>query len=130
MPADALNEIMQIAVTVTDIPRAVAFYRDKLGLPLLFEMPNMAFFQVGSVRLMCGLAEGDRRETLSSVIYYRIADLPATVDALKARGIDFESDPHMIARMPDHDLWLAFLRDPDGNPIGLMSEVRAAVPNA
>jgi methylmalonyl-CoA/ethylmalonyl-CoA epimerase len=130
MPADALNEIMQIAVTVTDIPRTVAFYRDKLGLPLLFQMPTMAFFQVGSVRLMFGLAEGDAGATFSSAIYYRIADLPATVDALKARGVEFESDPHMIAKMPDHDLWLAFLRDPDGNPVGLMSEVRAGAPNA
>ena len=130
MPADALNEIMQIAVTVTDIPRTVAFYRDKLGLPLLFQMPTMAFFQVGSVRLMFGLDENDKRETLSSAIYFRIADLPATVDALKARGIAFESDPHMIAKMPDHDLWLAFLRDPDGNPIGLMSEVRPTASNA
>ena len=124
MPADVLGEIMQIAVTVSDIPRAVAFYRDRLGLPLLFELPAMAFFQAGSVRLMLATQEQDKGERFSSAIYYRVSDLPATVAALAARGVEFESKPHMIAKMPDHDLWLAFLRDPDRNPIGLMSEVR------
>lgn len=123
MPADALDEIMQIGLTVSDLPRAVAFYRDQLGLKLLFEVPALAFFQVGTVRLMLGLPEQDG-ERFGSPIYFRIRDLPATVEALRARGVVFETEPHVVAKMPDHDLWLAFLRDPDDNPIGLMSEVR------
>jgi methylmalonyl-CoA/ethylmalonyl-CoA epimerase len=126
MPAEPLRDIMQIALTVTDLPRAVAFYRDRLQLPLLFEVPRLAFFQAGAVRLMLGLPEDGTAAQAGSPIYFRIGDLPTTVEALKARGVTFESEPHLIAKMPDHDLWLAFLRDPDGNPIGLMSEVRNA----
>jgi methylmalonyl-CoA/ethylmalonyl-CoA epimerase len=124
MPAEPLREIMQIALTVTDLPRAVAFYRDTLQLPLLFEVPRLAFFQAGSIRVMLGLPEAGAPAHAGTPIYFRIGDLPATVEALEARGVAFESRPHLIAKMPDHDLWLAFLRDPDGNPIGLMSEVR------
>lgn len=127
MPAEPLAEIMQIAVTVSDLSRAVAFYRDTLGLPLLFEAPpGLAFFKAGTIRLMLGAAEPGAEVRPGSPIYYRIGDLPATVTALEAKGVTFEVAPHLVAKMPDHDLWLAFFRDPDGNPIGLMSEVRSA----
>ena len=117
-----LNRIGQIAVTVTDLERAVAFYRDSLGMRLLFQVPNMAFFDCGGVRLMLGLPEKPG-QTLSSVIYYKVDEIQQACEVLSSRGVEFEAKPHLIAKMPDHDLWMAFLRDPDRNLLSLMCEV-------
>lgn len=118
-----LSTIGQIGSTVTDLPQAVAFYRDKLGLRHLFDAGTMAFFDCGGVRLM--LSTGEKpSERYNSILYFRVDDIQAAHDLLKDRGVSFEREPHMIARMPDHELWMAFLRDPDGNVLGLMSEVR------
>jgi methylmalonyl-CoA/ethylmalonyl-CoA epimerase len=115
----------QVAVAVADLGRAVAFYRDVLGLPLLFEAPpGLAFFDCGGVRLMLTTPQGPERDHRTSVLYYRVADLPAAAAAVAARGAALESEPHLVARLPDHELWMAFLRDPDGNLLGLMSEER------
>jgi len=119
----SLSTIGQIAITVHDVERAAAFYRDTLGMPVLFQMPNMAFFNCGGIRLMLGLPEGTQ-ETFSSIIYYKVADIQATAAELKGRGVTFEQEPHFLARMPDHDLWMAFFRDPDKNLLALMSEVK------
>jgi methylmalonyl-CoA/ethylmalonyl-CoA epimerase len=113
----------QIAVTVQDVPRAVAFYRDALGLQYLFEASGMAFFECGGTRLMLSTTEKPD-STYGSIIYYRTGDIGAAAEALRAKGVQFESPPHLIAKMPDHDLWMAFLRDTEGNLLALMSEVR------
>lgn len=118
-----LSTIGQIAITVHDVPRAVEFYRDKLGISFLFEAPNMAFFNCGGVRLMMGPPEGIT-DCLSSVIYYKVDEIQAATMALKSRGVSFEEEPHLIAKMPDHDLWMAFFRDPDRNLLALMCEVK------
>jgi methylmalonyl-CoA/ethylmalonyl-CoA epimerase len=118
----AISSIGQIALTVKDLPRAVAFYRDTLGLPFLFEAANMAFFRCGDVRLMLSPSENPQA-THSSIVYYKTPDIQAMSDALTARGVTFESPAHMIAKMPDHDLWMAFFRDTEGNLLALMSEV-------
>jgi len=118
-----VSSIGQIALTVTDLPRAVAFYRDVLGLQYLFEASNMAFFDCGGVRLMISIS-GTPESTYSSIIYYRTADIQATSEKLRARGVIFESPARMIAKMPDHELWMAFFRDTEGNLLALMSEVR------
>jgi len=125
-PASALSltQIGQIALTVHDVPRAVAFYRDTLGMPLLFEMPNMAFFTCGGIRLLLGLPEKDKPETFSSILYYKVDDIQSAFRTLRSRGANAVNEPHMIARMPDHDLWLAEFRDPDNNAFALMSEVK------
>lgn len=115
--------IGQIALTVKDLARAVTFYRDVLGLRFLFEVPNMAFFSCGSVRLMLTLPETPEG-TYSSIVYYKTADIGELSATLTARGAVFESPARLIAKMPDHDLWMAFLRDTEGNLVGLMSEVR------
>jgi methylmalonyl-CoA/ethylmalonyl-CoA epimerase len=123
-PALALNRIGQIAVPVTDIDRAVGFYRDVLGMKFLFQAPpGLGFFDVGGVRLML---DGPARAQAgnSSVIYYKVDDLQAAFRILSGRGVRFEAEPHRIAKLPDHDLWMAFFRDPDRNLIALMSEVR------
>ncbi len=119
-----LSRIGQIAVNVHDIGRAVAFYRDTLGMRFLFEVPKMAFFDCGGVRLMLSLPERPEFDHPASVLYYRVEDIQGAFSVLKSRGVTFESEPHLIARMPDHELWMAFFRDPDNNTLGLMSEIR------
>jgi len=119
-----LSEIGQIAVNVHDLKRATAFYRDTLGMKFLFEVPNMAFFDCGAVRLMLGTAERPEFDHPASVIYYRVADLQQAYQVLRSRGARFEGAPHLIARLPDHELWMAFLRDSENNLLALMSEVR------
>ncbi len=118
-----LNAIGQIALTVTDVPRAVAFYRDVLGVPFIFEAPpNMAIFQAGDVRLLLGIAENDQ-QNFSSIVYFRVDDINAAYDALKERGVGFTHEPRLIHRGQQTDLWLAFFHDPDRNTLALMSEV-------
>jgi methylmalonyl-CoA/ethylmalonyl-CoA epimerase len=122
-PSPGLASIGQIGLTVKDLARAVAFYRDKLGLQYLFEAGNMAFFDCGGTRLM--LSPGESHNAgYSSIVYYKTENLQASFAALKDRGIGFEAEPRMIAKMPDHELWMAFLRDSEGNLLALMSEVR------
>jgi len=119
-----LSQIGQIAVPVSDVERAIAFYRDTLGMRFLFQAPpGLGFFDCGGVRLML---DGPARAQAgtSSVIYYRVPDLDAAFEALSARGVAFEAKPHVVAKLPDHELWMAFFRDPDANLLALMSEVR------
>ncbi|WP_456429549.1 VOC family protein [Rhodocaloribacter sp.] len=126
-PSDfGLTEIGQLAVPVRDIEQAVAFYRETLGMRFLFQAPpGLGFFDCSGVRLMLDASAGDRAEVGGSVLYFRVADLPAAFEALTARGVAFEAAPHLVAALPDHELWMAFFRDPDGNLLALMSEVRS-----
>ena len=118
-----ITAIGQIAVTVQDLKRAVAFYRDILGLKFLFETSGMAFFDCGGTRLM--LSTSDKADsTYGSIIYYKTDDIEASAATMRKEGVKFEAEPRMIAKMPDHDLWMAFLRDSEGNLLALMSEVR------
>ena len=124
MPA-SLGSIGQIAYTVSDVPRAVAFYRDAVGLKLLFEAPpGLAFFDCDGVRFMLSQPEGDFKPGASTVTYFRISDIEGTQKALRSRGVPFIDDPHLIARLPDHELWMCFFRDPDGHTLALMEEKR------
>jgi methylmalonyl-CoA/ethylmalonyl-CoA epimerase len=120
-----LSTIGQIAMTVTDVNRAIAFYRDTLGVKLLFQVTNMGFFDCGGVRLMLSVPEKPG-EIYASVLYFKVGDIQSACRDLAARGVSFEREAHLIARMPDHDLWMAFFRDPDRNLLALMSEVRRA----
>lgn len=123
--AFGLSQIGQIAVPVADIERAIAFYRDTLGMRFLFQAPpGLGFFDCAGVRLMLDAPAKAQAENYSSVIYYKVPDLQAAFETLSARGAAFEAKPHLIAKLPDHELWMAFLRDPDGNLLALMSEVR------
>ena len=119
----ALDKIGQIAINVKDMGRAVQFYRDTLGMKFLFEVPNLAFFDCGGVRLMMGAAEKAEFDHPASVIYYKVSDINASYESLKKRGVSFIDQPHLIAKLEDHDLWMVFLRDPEGNTLALMSEV-------
>src|SRR5215510_11186326 len=109
----ALNEIGQIALTVNDLDRAVTFYRDVLGAQHLFTAPpGLAFFAFGKVRLMLSKPEKSDGERFSSAIYLKAADIDRAHEILTGRGVTFEAQPHLVARMPDHELWMAFFRDP------------------
>ena len=120
-----LSHIRQIAITVADVEAALAFYRDALGLTFLFQpAPTLAFLQAGDVRLMLTTPQGAGAVGANSILYFTVDDIVATQAALVARGAKEERPPQLAARMPDHELWTGFLRDPDGNLVGLMEEKR------
>ena len=122
-----LQSIGQIAINVKDVARARNYYRDVLGLKHLFDAgPNLAFFQCGDVRLMLSPPAKPEHDNPGSIIYYRVADIAATHAAMIAKGASFEQGPHIVATMPDHELWMAFLRDSEGNLLALMEERRPA----
>ena len=118
-----LARIGQIAVTAHDLGRAVRFYRDTLGMRFLFEVPRMAFFDCGGVRLMLGVPESPEFDHPASIIYYAVDDIHAAHETLRSRGVTFLGTPHLVARLERHDLWLAPFRDSEGNVVELMSEV-------
>jgi methylmalonyl-CoA/ethylmalonyl-CoA epimerase len=120
-----LSQIGQIAISVQDVEKAVAFYRDVLGLKLLFQAPpGLAFFDCGGVRLMLARPEKPEFDHPASTLYFKVADIQQATATLESRGVRFEEEPHLIAKMPDHELWMAFFRDGERNLLGLMSEVR------
>jgi methylmalonyl-CoA/ethylmalonyl-CoA epimerase len=126
MPANSeikLSQIGQIALPATDLERAVQFYSQSLGLPHLFTVPNLAFFDCDGIRLMLGLPEAGDSFHPGSTIYFKVADIQTAYQALSERGVQFVDAPHLIARMDTYDLWMAFFRDSEGNLLSIMSEV-------
>jgi catechol 2,3-dioxygenase-like lactoylglutathione lyase family enzyme len=120
--APSLSQIGQIAIPVKDVERAIRFYRDTLGMRFLFQAGPLAFFDCGGVRLMLTVPETAEFDHPASVIYYRVADIEAAHTLLKTRGVAFSGEPHLIHKAPDHDLWMAFFKDSEGNTLALMTE--------
>ena len=119
-----VSRLGQVEVRAHDVKRATSFYQDLLGLKLLFEAPpGLAFFDCGGVRLMIDRPEKPEFDHPSSVLYFSVPDIQAAHAQLKQGGVRFEDEPHVIARMPDHDLWMTFFRDSEDNLMALMSEV-------
>jgi predicted enzyme related to lactoylglutathione lyase len=119
-----ITRLGQIAINAKDVERAAAFYQDVLGLKLLFKVPpGLAFFDCGGVRLMLDRAEKPEFDHPSSVLYFAVPDIQAAYGKLKESRVHFEDDPHLIAKMSTHDLWMTFFRDSEGNMLALMSEV-------
>ena len=119
-----IGSIGQIAIPVKDLSASMAFYRDVLGLPFLFQAPpDLAFFDCAGVRLMLTHPDKPEFEHPASIIYFKVVNIQESATVLRSRGVTFESDPHVIAKMPHYDLWMAFLRDPDHNLLALMCEV-------
>ena len=121
--AFGLAQIGQIAISVQDLERAVAFYRDKLGIQYLFMASNLAFFDCAGTRLMLSTPEPGQAHSGNSIIYFTVADIDAAYRELVERGVSFDDQPHIIADMGTYDLWMAFLRDSEHNLLGIMSEV-------
>jgi catechol 2,3-dioxygenase-like lactoylglutathione lyase family enzyme len=122
-PPLALDRIGQIAIGVHDVERAVAFYREQLGMRFLFEAGSLAFFDCGGVRLMLSTPETAEQEHPASVLYYQVVDIHDAYAQLRGRGVRFEDEPHLIANMDTYDLWMAFFRDSEGNMLAIMGEV-------
>jgi methylmalonyl-CoA/ethylmalonyl-CoA epimerase len=118
----ALNRIGQIAIAASDVDRAEAFYRDALGLRLLFRFGDLVFFDCCGVRLMIEKATDPAKIGAASTLYFASADIALGLRELEARGVIFIDRPRLIAPMEDHDLWMAFFKDPDGHLLALMQE--------
>ena len=124
VPGLGLDRIGQISIVVRDVARAVAYYRDVLGMKFLFSAgPTLAFFDCGGVRLMLGPASEPRFDHPASILYYRVPEIQAAFATLKGRGAIVEREPQLTANMGTYELWIGFLRDPDENILALMSEV-------
>jgi len=121
-----ITRLGQIAINLSDPERAVAFYRDILGLRPLFRAGPLAFFDCGGVRLMLSHAEKPEFDHPSSILYFSVPDIAAAYRQMVEAGAKFEGEPHLVAPMPDHDLWMAFFRDSENNLLALMSEVPRA----
>lgn len=120
-----LSTIGQIAIVVKDMDRAVAFYRDVLGMKFLFSAgPHLSFFDCGGIRIMLDIPQDKQFDHPSSIIYFKIADIEAAFKTLEQNKVAITGKPHKIAEMPDHDLWMGFFRDSEGNTLSLMSEVK------
>jgi methylmalonyl-CoA/ethylmalonyl-CoA epimerase len=121
-----ISRLGQIAINVHDVDRATAFYRDTLGLRLLFTAGGMAFFDCGGVRLMLARAEKPEFDHPSSVLYFMVPDIAAAHRQMLGSGARFEDEPHLLVKMPTYDLWMTFFRDSEQNLLALMSEVPRA----
>jgi methylmalonyl-CoA/ethylmalonyl-CoA epimerase len=115
-----LSQIGQIALPVADVDRAEAFYEKVVGLRKLYRFGHLSFFDCAGVRLLLEKAEGSIAP--QGCIYFRCADITLAVSELEKRGVTFTSKPHLIAKMDDHDLFMAFFTDPDGHTLALMQE--------
>jgi predicted enzyme related to lactoylglutathione lyase len=123
--APGITRLGQIHIRVHDVDRAADFYEKTLGLKLLFKAPpGLAFFDCGGVRLMLNRADKPEFDHASSILYFTVPDITAAHSSMKEAGVRFDDEPHMVARMPDHDLWMTFFRDSEDNLLALMSEVK------
>jgi methylmalonyl-CoA/ethylmalonyl-CoA epimerase len=119
----SLTQIGQISVNVHDLDRAVAFYKDTLGMKHLFTVPpHMSFFDCGGIRLMLAIPERADLDHPSSILYFKVSDIEEAHEVLKGRGVHFEGEPMLVAPMATHDLWLAEFRDTEDNVLALMCE--------
>jgi predicted enzyme related to lactoylglutathione lyase len=120
-----ITRVGQIQIRTHNVERAADFYEKVLGLKLLFKAPpGLAFFDCGGVRLMLDHPEKPEFDRASSILYFAVPDIKAAHSGMKSKGVKFEDEPHMIARLPDHDLWMTFFHDSEGNQLALMSEVK------
>lgn len=123
MNGRSIEKIGQIGVPVKDLNRAISFYKERLGLPLLFQTETMAFFDVGGVRLLLSLPETEAFAHAGSVIYFQVEDIQATYQMMKEKGVSFIDAPHRIAKVGQTETWMAFFKDSEGNTHAYMSEV-------
>jgi predicted enzyme related to lactoylglutathione lyase len=120
-----VGSLGQVAITVSNVEAATKYYRDVLGLKFLFSAgPNLAFLSEGTLRIMLSTPQGSGAVAANSILYFKVQDIESTHAAVVQRGSESERPPQLAAKMPDHELWLSFVKDPDGNLIGLMEEKR------
>lgn len=125
MGALGLGRIGQIAMNAKDLDRAIAFYRDTLGIPFLFRAPpKLAFFNCDGTRLLLDVPEDKEFDHPGSILYFSVDDINAMHLTLQSRGVKFRKEPHLIAKLPDREVWMAFFEDTEGNTLALMAEPR------
>jgi methylmalonyl-CoA/ethylmalonyl-CoA epimerase len=126
MAEPRLERIGQIAIVAKDVDKARDFYRDKMGLRHLFDAPGgLSFFDCGGTRLMISKAEKPEFEHAASILYFSVSDIGANHAEMKARGVQFEDEPHLVAKLAQMEIWMTFFRDSENNVMALMAEVRA-----
>lgn len=119
-----LAHLGQIALSVSDPDRAERFYGEVLGLPKLFRAGVLVFFDLGGIRLMLDGSAAEVQTTRSVCHYFRVAGIETVATELAAKGARFVDTPHLVAKLPDHELWMTFFEDPDGHLLALMEEKR------
>ena len=125
MGGPGLSKIGQISMNARDFDRAVTFYRDTLGLRFLFTAPpHLAFFDCDGVRLLLDMPEDKEFDHPGSILYFAVDDINAMHQMLVSRGVTFRKGPHLIAKLPDREVWMAFFDDTEGNTLALMAEPR------
>ncbi len=118
-----LGHIEQVAIPVRDVARATAFYRDQLGMKLLFEVPpQLSFFDCDGIRLALSISSDPMYDPPGSIVYYRVADIEASHVELEGRGVEFLQGPHRVAELDDIEIWMAFFEDTEGNTLAITSE--------
>ena len=124
MEANNIQEIVQIGIPIKKLDRAVEYYKEVLGLPLLFQTENMAFFDSNGQRLLLSLPEKEEFAYASSVLYFKVEDIQKSVEQLKEKGVSFIDQPHVVAKMGNTETWMTFFKDSEGNTHALTSEVQ------
>lgn len=127
MPDLKLGRLQQIALVQHDVDQAVPFYRDGLGLPLQFKMDGLAFFDADGVRLMLTKPSAPEFDHKNSILYFDVPDCRAAYEALKSRGVPFDDEPHFVGKSTEHEIWMCFCRDPEGNLIGIAEQRKLQV---
>lgn len=122
MTQATLSQLKQIAFVVHDVDTMTQFYENLVGLKKLFAVPGMTFFDLNGIRLMLSRPTSDAFDKGNSILYFTVQGIEQTTKALQVKGVSFEREPFMVARMPDHELWLAFFRDPENNVMALAEE--------
>lgn len=121
----SITEIGQIALEVENIDRATEFYKEQLGMEFLFTVPNQfSFFNCNGIRLLLGLPENGEKRPENNLVYFRVDDIESAHQLFSSKGVVFLDMPHIVAKLKDHDLWMAIFKDSEGNTLALMSEVK------
>jgi catechol 2,3-dioxygenase-like lactoylglutathione lyase family enzyme len=124
-PTPFLSGIAQIALASADPPALVRFYRDALGLPVLFEASGMTFFQSGATRLMIGAVQPGQGIGGDAVIYFEPRDWSAAEAKLEEAGIAFTHPAQVVQQAPGRELALRPFKDPEGHQLALLGWRRA-----
>lgn len=120
-----ITELGQLAITVENVKRSLEFYRDILGLDFIFSpSENLAFLRCGATRIMLATPQGAGEIGKNSIPYFKLSNIEEFYKTAVANGARQEREPQLAVQMPDHELWIGFLKDPDENLIGIMEEKR------
>lgn len=125
MSTNPIQKIGQIGIPVTDLERAIPFYQEQLGLPILFNTDTMAFFDCNGVRLLLSIPENEQFAHPSSVIYFQVERIKDKYRELLAKGVSFLDEPHIVAKIGQTETWMTFFKDTEDNTLAFISEVLA-----